>query len=548
MLGNRFSRATAVLCAAVFATLLGGDARSADQLDLPDLIAKVKPSVVRIDVKGADGGGIGSGFVVDADGIVVTNHHVIAGAQEAVAVFSNNETAKVLGTYMLDKKRDIAILQIDKKGLAVLKLAEKVPREGESVIACGAPRGLSFSSTNGIISAIRSGKEFNEFVGEEKPGTWLQTDTPISPGNSGGPLINRSGEVVGANTLGSTAFGGQNLNFSISSVDIAEVLNKGRKTKLVALSDGAAKSKHEHPKPKKNDLAAEKIPKEKIESYVKNAKGSFKDAILDARKELTDTKRKLTDMKSGTMGPLAAQAGRMVVKLIKGRQFYEYPDQKTKNEELRKQQEEVRKAEEHFTKIQDPSTGMLTYLMKAGPIVELKEVGDVGCVSEIFVTTILDDDEFLAHLDDKLPVAVRGMKAKSVASGHALSGRLMYVCAMDTYSSQNGGVNIRVLREMPEDDFAKHLEALGLGTDAQAKTDGKSGPTEKATGKVSEPQYRLWTDKSGKYKIEAILIEKTADTVKLKRKDTGQEITLPISKLSQTDLDHIKTLPNVKSK
>jgi S1-C subfamily serine protease len=547
MQGSRFCK---VIGLSVFVWLasLGCYLCAAEQIELADLIEKVEPGVVRVNVKTADGEGHGSGFVVDADGIVVTNHHVIAGGKEAEVIFANNETAKVLGTFLFDKKRDIAILKIDKKGLPVLKVAEKTPRKGESVVACGAPRGLNFSYSEGIISAVRVGKDMAEFVGEELPGTWLQTTAPISPGNSGGPLINRKGEVVAANTLGSTAFGGQNLNFSISCLDIADVLNKSRKMKLVALSDGAAKSKHEHAKPKRNELAADKIPKEKVESYVKSAKGSYKDAVVEARKKMAAEKKKLTDMKAGRIGTLAMQAEQggapYVVIADRGKQFYQYPNEDAKSKVVKKQQEEVRQAEEHFNKIENSQTGMLAYLTKAGPEVELKEIGDVGCVSEIFVTTILDADEFLAHLDDKLPVAVRGMNTGKLASGHSIPGRLMYVCAIDSYGSRGGALNIRVLRELPEEALAEHLTTLGIAG-SSGSSSAKPGTT--TTAKVAEPEFRTWTDKSGKYKFEAKLVERTGDKVVLKNRD-GKVITVVLTALSQADQDHLKALPNVAGK
>ncbi|MCC7083641.1 MAG: trypsin-like peptidase domain-containing protein [Pirellulales bacterium] len=553
MLGSTV-RSAASLWVVVWAACLPLATTAAEQLDLPDLIAKVEPSVVRIDVKGVDGDSLGSGFVVDADGIVATNHHVIAGAKEAVAVFANGETAKVLGTLAMDPKRDIAILKIDKTELPVLKLAGKLPRKGESVVACGAPRGLSFSYSDGIISAIREGKEAAQYIGEEAPGHWLQITAPVSPGNSGGPLVTRSGEVVGANTMASLGIAAQNLNFSISSLDIADVFQKGKNNKLVSLANGASKSKHERAKPKRHDLAVDKIPKEKIEAYVKSAKDSYKDAVLDARKKLASEKKKLTEMKSGRVGnTLAMRAPRGVIIIAdRGKQLYQYADDDAKTKTVKKQQEEVRQAEEHFNKIENSKTGLLTYLTKAGPQVELKEVGDIGCVAEIFVTTILDSDEFIASIeDDRLPVAVRGMKAEKLPSGQSIPGRLMYVCAIEPYGYRGAALNIRVLRELPAEDLAKHFEELGItvGSGASqpdtAAKNGSENPVASSAAAPSVPEFRTWSDKTGKYKIEAMFVEKTADKVTLKRRD-GKTIMVPLAMLSEEDLDHLKKVQQAK--
>ena len=115
--------------------------------------------------------------MVEADGTVVTNCHVIAGAREATAVFKNGDTAKVLGTLLIDQNRDIAIIKIDKQSLPTVPLSDALPRQGDSVTAFGAPIGLSFSASDGIISAIRKGQELAE--GETLPGTWIQTTAPF---------------------------------------------------------------------------------------------------------------------------------------------------------------------------------------------------------------------------------------------------------------------------------------------------------------------------------------------------------------------------------
>jgi hypothetical protein len=299
-------------------------------------------------------------------------------------------------------------------------------------------------------------------------------------------------------------------------------------------------------------LAAKDIKKEKIESYVKSAKNSYKEAVTDARKQMSEAKKKLSDMKAGNIGALAVQSQRTVVKLVKGKQYYEYPDQKVKSEEVKRQQEEVTEAEEHFNKIQDPQTGMVAYLKESGPHTELKEIGDIGCVSDIFIMTITDTDEFFGHFDDPMIVSIRGIQTAKLASGTTMKGRLMYICAIESYVSRSGAVNLRVLRELPEEALAEHLSAMGIaGKSSQAKRETKlaadkataATTTKPADTKPAEPEFRTWSDKGGKHKIEAILVERTADKVVLKRRD-GALVPVPVSVLSQADLDHLKTLPD----
>lgn len=197
---------------------------AAQPLSLPDLIALVEPSVVRINMKLKTGTSQGSGFIAATDGTVVTNYHVIEEGVSGTVEFVDGTSAKILGVRHTSVKHDIAIIKVeaDPAKLKPLALRASHPRKGESTIGFGAPLGLSFTSSQGIVSSIRPASEMLDLLGADLDGTWLQTTTPISPGSSGGPLVDESGQVVGINTL--TRTDGQNLNFAISGVDIAAVL------------------------------------------------------------------------------------------------------------------------------------------------------------------------------------------------------------------------------------------------------------------------------------------------------------------------------------
>ncbi|MDA1256782.1 MAG: trypsin-like peptidase domain-containing protein [Chloroflexi bacterium] len=162
------------------------------------VFAESLPSVVEISVQTASGGASGSGFVWDDDNHVVTNQHVIDGAQRIEVSFADGRSyaATVLGE---DADADVAILDVDTNDrLAPIKLGDSdsvVP--GQLAIAIGNPFGEEFTLTQGIVSAvgrsIRSGSQ-----GFTTPDV-IQTDAAINPGNSGGPLLNRQGEVIGIN-------------------------------------------------------------------------------------------------------------------------------------------------------------------------------------------------------------------------------------------------------------------------------------------------------------------------------------------------------------
>lgn len=159
--------------------------------------------------------GTGSGFIISEDGIILTNAHVVEGADEMrIRLTDNREfTGKVLG---LDKKTDIAVIKIEAKGLPVLKIgSSEALKVGEWVAAIGSPFGLDNTVTAGIVSAKSRQLPSDQYV------PFIQSDVAVNPGNSGGPLFNMKGEVVGINSqIFSTSGGFMGLSFSIP-IDLA---------------------------------------------------------------------------------------------------------------------------------------------------------------------------------------------------------------------------------------------------------------------------------------------------------------------------------------
>ncbi len=166
--------------------------------DYADLVERVMPSIVLIKTDA----GTGSGFFVSSAGDILTNYHVIREASYITVTPQNGRSLSAsLKDY--DAKRDMALLTINSPyPVKFLNISRTLPRQGEAVIAIGNPKGLSGTVSNGIVSAFRENN------------TWVQFTAPISPGSSGGALINLKGEVVGMPTKLRTD--GQNLNFAIA--------------------------------------------------------------------------------------------------------------------------------------------------------------------------------------------------------------------------------------------------------------------------------------------------------------------------------------------
>ena len=205
------------------ATLLSTVKDSEECLTKSQVAAKCSPSTVGIVVEVQSSGnsyygyfgnfysqpqitqGTGSGFIYNADGYIITNHHVVEGANK-ITVYLSDDTQVEATLVGSDELSDIAVIKIDPTGL------DLVPMEigdsdrlvvGDEVIAIGCPAGIQFRGTvtDGIISAINRNVQLSENSGSKKTMTLLQTNATINKGNSGGPLINSKGQVIGINTL-----------------------------------------------------------------------------------------------------------------------------------------------------------------------------------------------------------------------------------------------------------------------------------------------------------------------------------------------------------
>ena len=159
--------------------------------------------------------GLGSGFIINDEGYVVTNNHVISGADQITVIFNNGideVSAELVGT---DPKTDIAVLKIDPSSINIQSVNwgdSDISRVGDIVLAIGNPLGLGGTVTSGIISSI------NRDIGGGPYVDFIQTDAPINRGNSGGPLFNLDGEVIGINSMIISQTGGSvGLGFSIPS-------------------------------------------------------------------------------------------------------------------------------------------------------------------------------------------------------------------------------------------------------------------------------------------------------------------------------------------
>ncbi|WP_296660771.1 trypsin-like peptidase domain-containing protein [Paraburkholderia sp.] len=185
--------------------------------DFAGIVATYGPAVVHVEAKseGDDSGeghsgALGTGFIVSPDGYILTNNHVVENADQVTIKLTDGRKfgARVIGT---DKAGDVAVLKIDGSGFPTVKIGNPTnSRVGDWVVAIGSPYGLDNTVTSGIISAK------SRTLSDDSPTHFIQTDVPVNPGNSGGPLFNLNGEVIGINSMIYSRTGGfQGLSFAI---------------------------------------------------------------------------------------------------------------------------------------------------------------------------------------------------------------------------------------------------------------------------------------------------------------------------------------------
>jgi serine protease DegQ len=188
---------------------------------IPAVVRSVEPSVVTI----FRGDGVGSGVVFRDDGTIVTNEHVVRGARTVEISFADGR--RVTGTVLAtDVATDLAVVRADRSGLPAARFREQLPQVGEQAIAIGSPLGLQQTVTAGIVSGLHrvipaDGERGQPLV------DLLQTDAPISPGNSGGALVDGSGQVMGINDAYlPPATGAVSIGFAIPSATVLDVVDQ----------------------------------------------------------------------------------------------------------------------------------------------------------------------------------------------------------------------------------------------------------------------------------------------------------------------------------
>ena len=533
---------------------------SAAQDSLADIIEACEKCVVRIETKAADGDSLGSGFVVDAKGTIITNCHVLAGASEAKVHFADGTTGDIVGTFLIDQARDILVARISLAGKPIVPLASSLPRKGELVVALGAPHGLSFTATRGIISAIRSTAEMRNDLGDTSlEGTWIQVDAALSPGNSGGPLVNDRGQVVAMSTLASRG-SAQNLNFGISASDIASAIQLAKGNPLVPLRVGVAKVKSKDSEsepgggprgggrgaPGGSIIQHETASTEVIKNYVAECKDAFSYLTRDLRKEAERLSAKLKEMKSGEtyIPPNIDDEGADIVRvqspLRKSVKWY-FRSDAVKSRELARQEARIREINKLKGEIKSP-TDVLSLFKLAwnfGPKLDPRRNNTIGFMSDAIVLHAFNEHDVLIIYEDT-PYLLWIESTAGLTLGEQVMPCPVYVNGTATAATRGGSsTSVTVLQTITQEELKNAMRPATTATSNNSgSTTGSSGSVASSTVGVSDG-YRVWNDQSGKHSIEALLLSSDADKVRLKKRD-GNVIEIPIKSLCDADVKYLK--------
>lgn len=491
--------------------------------DLADIIEKCERSVVRIEVQGKNGDSLGSGFIVEGDGVICTNVHVLAGAQKATATFANGKSYKIEGTYHVDESRDICIAQLAGEDFPKVVVSRVPPRKGETVTALGAPRGLSFTATTGIVSALRSGEQ----IGGNRAGTWIQIDAALSPGNSGGPLINTKGRVIAMSTLASTG-SSQNLNFGISAKDIREAIRDSRNARLTSLPDGVGELELDEGggagagesiinRPTIPEIAMADYIADCRDDYAKLTKKVNRDH-LDMAKVLRLTKRANVPLPPGA--PANGDKAIMVNTRSK-KETYFFRSDRVKDAAIRsaeKQAEKLKEIKSALSKKENDDS-MFALLQHTGQFLDPSDKGSFGVLEDAIMIHPFNDHDAIVRLD-RQPYLLWMPSTSGMSQDSNIPQMTVYVAGTQTIA-------------VPGDSTMAVTLLIGVKDSELKKAifkDGKGG---------SNHEMRTWT--AGKFTVSAKVVRVEKDSVVLKT-SKGKTIEVARKKLSDSDNKYLDGL------
>ena len=456
------------------------------QLSLVDLTKQVKESVVQIEVETSTGKYAGTGYVVNQS-MIATNHHVIEDASKVELVFPDKTRLEATGVLHVDVDRDIAVIAVPVgTKMNPIAISKAYPDQGLDVAAYGNPGGGGFSVSKGIVSAIRD-KESLRQVDERLSfyeGVWIQTDAPISPGNSGGPLVDYTGTVIGMNSWAYTEENFQGFNFAISCVDILAAIEKAKSAKLISFADVSP------PKPEMSNA-----PRPDKSTLL----GKIVSQIEYAVKQLPDNA--LPHIESGEIE-------------------YAFPT----------------------TSVTSIKTGQIARLRGLTTIIQVLDEGilmKLGSTKCLAIHPNLNAGEFRAKFGDR---PIFDVPTDDV---YLIGRPTAYTTVVGTTSYYfeifplSGVVPITLLKSIVQEEYKRREIVAAKAEELRREAEAQKQATLKKNRyrDTAEKLRRTFVDSSGEFKIDAFAIKMTVFSVTLMTPEDKREIEVPLNKLSRLDRD-----------
>ncbi len=498
-----------------------------------EILAACEKSILRIETVSNEGKGAGTGFLVDGDGSFITSEYVLSNVTSATATLSDGTVCDVLGRLATDHARDIVIGKLALSARPTLKLVSQPPRKGDQIIVLGAPLGATITATQGVVSGIRTGNEMPaDSQGMRTSGRWIQFDAAVTKGHCGSPILNSAGEVVAMTSLVSSPEV-QNVNLGISAEDLQQMLTKSRFRGISPLATSNIPLG-----PKRETAIGAAAYENALKVYVTRCQQEYsllnrelKDAIDAVTALIRDFEKGQTQIPPNidTDADMILQAG------PQGKPAWMFRNADVKKRQIKRMQDQLRSLTRIRKQLSGPNNPESVLQLSAhyGAKLYLHNDKSVGFLTGAKVIEALSKNE-LAILVDSQPCVIWLESTKGFDAGEQFEPQAVYLDGTKTVNVRNLSTpTVQLLRPVSEKDLRTAIEAVMPGD----HTDDKpvDDPAREAT--AAQPKaapFRTWSDKTGKFQIEAQLESFDGKFVKLKRRD-GTVVSVPVEKLSEAD-------------
>ncbi len=517
--------------------------------ELAEIIAKAKPSVVKVEVEAGRGTrSQGSGFIVESQGVFVTNVRVLAGASKASVVLPSGKVHEIEGTYYVDQARDICIAQLkDARNLPTLKLTVVDPVAGSKVATLGLPGRGEFSATPGVVKGMRDGTHVGRVVNKLRGaltvdgksvgfrGNWVEVDGELSPGDNGGPVVNDRGVVVAMSSMVSQGEN-ENVSFGISAKEIGDALRVSDVKPLISLEQGIGTVILGHEGAAGGGGAGGEvvpgapIPQAALTEYAMACRSNWTGLCKFLRRSVGQAEEEWRAMKKGRVNDSLNWGYWRTVSRNRNIS-YQFQSQRIKDRETRQQEAKLKKLKSIKAKLTDtPTDAALLELMKVeGVILDPQVPGSIGLLRGATVGTPIDGNTVIAQYDG-LNYLLWVQSTVGLYEGTDINPKAVYVAGSKMVADPV--TNRKELMTVLKTATDIELQQAVMGEEQDAK------PSDDGEDLLAARKMRTWTSRLGTWKTEGVFVSSDGKNIMIRR-PSGETRTVALASLSQADLDYV---------